>query len=230
MNKLNEIISAIKKPLSFASRHQFANLDTVKKLEYHLHTLAEEALSLPLDTENKALFQKLLDCVDSFDSLNNEGKKERIENVLTLLSKIKGGETTDPCAWKRLSTPIQFVKGVGPRISELLGKKGIHTVGDALYFLPRRYEDRREIKKIAAITTSAIETVRGNILMLDVVPYMKGRKRIFEMAVSDGTGTVIAKWFHFNERYMKKRFSRGQQVIISGEVKLYRFQKEIHHP
>ncbi len=50
------------------------------------------------------------------------------------------------------------------------------------------------------------------------------------MAVSDGTGTIVAKWFRFNERYMKKRFKNGQQVMLSGEVKRYRLQKEIHHP
>ena len=46
---------------------------------------------------------------------------------------------------KELSTPIQFMKGVGPKLAGVLKKKGIETVEDALYFLPRKYEDRRSI-------------------------------------------------------------------------------------
>ncbi len=237
MKKLSEIISAIKKPLIFASRHQFANLDTVKELEYHINNLAVEALALPLKLEDKAIFNNILTCFEGFDALDNEHKKERIEGVFNLLSKEQEtvlsennlSDTETECAGvQQLSTPMQFIKGVGPRLSELLGKKGINTVGDALYFMPRKYEDRRKIKKISSITSSAIETIKGKIIMLDVVPYMRGRKRIFEMAVSDGTGTIVAKWFRFNERYMKKRFKNRKQVMLSGEVNQKKKKEEFH--
>jgi len=51
----------------------------------------------------------------------------------------------------RLLTPIQYVKGVGPKLAKLFEKKGILTVEDALYFLPRCYEDRSNLKKISEI-------------------------------------------------------------------------------
>jgi len=41
-----------------------------------------------------------------------------------------------------LSTSVQYVKGIGPRLAEVLGAKGIHTVDDLLHYLPFRYEDR----------------------------------------------------------------------------------------
>ncbi|KPJ57164.1 MAG: ATP-dependent DNA helicase RecG [Deltaproteobacteria bacterium DG_8] len=151
-------------------------------------------------------------------------KETKVDSDITVSDRVSFGGV------KQLSTPIQFIKGVGPKLSEVLGRKGICTVSDALYFLPRKYEDRREIKKISEIKSNTIETIKGTILTLDVVPYKGGRKRIFEMAVGDGTGTIIAKWFQFNERYMKKRFKKEQHVILSGELKRYLFQKEIHHP
>jgi len=46
-----------------------------------------------------------------------------------------------------LASPIQFVKGVGPKLASLFEKKGIRTIEDALYFLPRCYEDRRKLKR-----------------------------------------------------------------------------------
>jgi len=239
MDRLAEIITAIKKPLIFASKNQFGNLDTIKGLELHIKKLAEEALTLSLEQPLKVVFQNLLSQFNRFDSLDTSLKRRRIEDNLTILSKIQESiEAADLTVSdrvpsgevKKLSTPIQFIKGVGPRLSEILGRKGIHTVSDALYFLPRKYEDRREIRRISEIKSNTIETIKGTILTLDVVSYKGGRKRIFEMAVGDETGTIIAKWFQFNERYMKKRFKEGQQVILSGEVKRYLFQKEIHHP
>ena len=50
-----------------------------------------------------------------------------------------------------LSTPVQYVKGVGPRIAEMLAAKGIHTVGDLLYYLPFRYEDRLNPRGISEL-------------------------------------------------------------------------------
>jgi len=37
-----------------------------------------------------------------------------------------------------LSTPVKYVKGVGPRIADVLAGKGIYTVGDLLYFAVQR--------------------------------------------------------------------------------------------
>ncbi|HLW54405.1 MAG TPA: hypothetical protein VKW06_16330, partial [Candidatus Angelobacter sp.] len=50
-----------------------------------------------------------------------------------------------------LSTPVQYVKGVGPRIGEILATKGIHTVGDLLHYLPFRYEDRLNPRGISEL-------------------------------------------------------------------------------
>ena len=236
MNRLSEIISAIKNPLIFASKNQFANLDTIKGLELLISKLVKEALELPLDKQNKVVFQNLLANFYQFDSLDTKLKKVKIGESLTILSEVEEtpsftiNEKVPLGGIKKLSTSIQFIKGVGPRLSEILGRKSIRTVGDALYFLPRKYEDRRRIKKISETIPNIIETIKGRIIMLDAVPYRGGRKRIFEMAVGDGSGTVIAKWFQFNERYMKKKFKKGQHIILSGEVKQYHFQKEVHHP
>ncbi len=239
MEKIDKIISAIKKPLIFASKNQFDNLTAVKDLESHISKLAKEALTLSLEQQVRVVFQNLLTRFDSFDSLAINRKKERIEESLTILSQIQNDIAVASISssaevsfseGKKLSTPIQFIKGVGPKLSELLGKKGIQVVGDALYFLPRKYEDRRRMKKISEIIPHNIETVKGTLQMLGVVPYRGGKKRIFEIAVGDGSGILIAKWFQFNERYMRTRFKKGQQVILSGEVGHYRQQKEVHHP
>ena len=88
----------------------------------------------------------------------------------------------------RLLTPIQYVKGVGPKLAKLFEKKGILTVEDALYFLPRCYEDRRNLKKISEVKAGRKETGFGEILLSGVAFYQNKRKRVFEAVVGDGSG------------------------------------------
>jgi ATP-dependent DNA helicase RecG len=130
----------------------------------------------------------------------------------------------------RLLTPIQYVKGVGPKLAKLFEKKGIRTVEDALYFLPRCYEDRRNLKNISELKTGRKETGFGEILLSGVAFYQNKRKRVFEVVVGDGSGVITLKWFHGNERYLKDRFKKGLRLIFSGEVRWFNYQKEIHHP
>jgi ATP-dependent DNA helicase RecG len=130
----------------------------------------------------------------------------------------------------RLLTPIQYVKGVGPNLAKLFEKKGILTVEDALYFLPRCYEDRSNLKKISELKAGRKETGLGEILLSGVAFYQNRKKRVFEAVVGDGSGTITLKWFHGNERYLRERFKKGRQLIFSGEVRWFNYQREIHHP
>ena len=130
----------------------------------------------------------------------------------------------------RLLTPIQYVKGVGPKLAKLFEKKGILTVEDALYFLPRCYEDRRNLKKISELKAGRKETGFGEILLSGVAFYQNKKKRVFEVVVGDGSGTTTLKWFHGNERYLRERFKKGRQLIFSGDVKWFNSEREIYHP
>ena len=242
MRKLEDIVAALYKPINYISKNSFANLDIVKGLENSIISLAKEALSLTLDSEKSGLIQEVVRSFTGFDSLDSSLKKARILDSLRLIERIKGdsrlpqshgGEVSSVEFLekiKELSAPIQFIKGVGPKLSIILKKKGIETVEDALYFIPRKYEDRRNIKLISKLEEGKTETVLGEILILGAVSYKRSRKRIFEMVVGDRSGTITAKWFTYNNSYITNRFRKGQKVILSGEIKLYRLQKEIHHP
>ena len=62
-----------------------------------------------------------------------------------------------------LATPLETIRGVGPRVLEKLAKLGLHTVEDALYCLPFRYEDRRQLKKIAQLLPGTEQVFAGEI-------------------------------------------------------------------
>lgn len=112
---------------------------------------------------------------------------------------------------------IQFSKGVGPQRTELFARIGIKTIKDAFYYLPHRYENRSNLKKIGEILIGRNETVRGRIVSAQLIKPRKSRLNIFELTIHDGTGFLKGKWF--NQPYMKKNLKIGQEIILSGYVK-----------
>jgi ATP-dependent DNA helicase RecG len=238
--ELEEILAAIEKPFQFASGHDFAHLKTLKGLEPYMIRWLDKGAALDLSPRRKDLLQRSRVLVRGFDGMDLPVKKARVLEIQKILQDLKcEDEAPLPCqAWptqeefhqsrKELQTSIQFIKGVGPRLAEILKKKNILTVEDALYFFPRLYQDRRQIKTISQLAVGKVETVMGTVQSAEMSYYRK--RRTFELVIGDETGTLMAKWFNFNPRFMKGRFKKGMRLILFGEVKLYQFQKEIHHP
>jgi ATP-dependent DNA helicase RecG len=113
-----------------------------------------------------------------------------------------------------LDTPIQFVKGVGPRVAEKLKEKDILVVEDLLYHLPFRYEDRLNPRPLNELvpgeTASVIAEVRGTALL------RTKRMPIFEMTVGQGPASMKCMWFHGT--YLKDKFLPGQMLALYGKV------------
>jgi ATP-dependent DNA helicase RecG len=130
---------------------------------------------------------------------------------------------------KNLETPLQYIKGVGPKLAETLARLNITTVEDALYLLPNRYEDRRDLRKIEALRPGSLEVFCGTILSAGS-QRTKGGKLFFEVIIGDEGGSITCKWFHCNARYMTNTWRVGRKGIFSGEVNRFGFQLEVHHP
>lgn len=239
-NQFSQIISTLLKPLTFASKNNFAHAGSVRDMEGLVKSLCRKAVSLSLSHSEAEMTREIQDAFDGFDSLAIEEKRERIEKALEI---IKGVGIQPPpvrvfaenysldeinIRVSKLSTQLKQIKGIGPKLAEVFRKKGLDTVEDVLYWLPIRYEDRRTIKKISQLQPGAKEVASGEIMALGEVFY--GRRRVFEIAISDGGGHMRLKWFHYRLPYMKKRYAAGQRVIVFGEITSFNGQKEIIHP
>jgi len=128
-----------------------------------------------------------------------------------------------------IQMPVRFVKGVGPRIAELLAAKGIHTAQDLLYTIPSRYLDRRQLVTISELEPGLDYTVAGKVVACGVAYAGRGR-RIFQVALSDGTGLMKVKWFRFNGKYFNSTFKAGVSVLLSGRVTRFRNELQMIHP
>ena len=68
-----------------------------------------------------------------------------------------------PEAIHPLATALRFIKGTGPQRAKLLANLGLHTVEDALYYLPTRHEDRSQLTPLRSLKPSDVTTVSGTI-------------------------------------------------------------------
>jgi len=223
---LNAVLERLKKPLSFASRDDFAHLKSLTDLEAFVRAQIETLQRMGGDAGECAELAALF---AGFDSSTPDQKKARIRNAITLIDTF-GRKAVRPLraaatgqgagaesANLRLDTPVQYCKGIGPKRSELLKKLGVTTVEEALSYLPWRYEDRGNLKKISRLAYGTYETVAGDVVSAEVVQTRRQRVRVFELVITDGSGVLVGSWF--NQPFMKKTFRQGQKVILSGIVK-----------
>ncbi len=113
-----------------------------------------------------------------------------------------------------LSTPVQFLKGIGPRLAEVLGAKGIKTVDDLLHYLPFRYEDRLNPRSVAELRAGEMATVIAEVRNSGL--FRTRRMPIFQLTVGDGRSKLKCLWF--NATYLQDRFQPGQMIALYGKV------------
>src|SRR5436853_3782509 len=113
-----------------------------------------------------------------------------------------------------LDTPVQYVKGIGPRLAEILAGKGIHTVDDLLHYLPFRYEDRLNPRSINELRAGEMATVVAEVRTSGL--FRTRRMPIFQMTAGQGRTRLRCIWF--NASYLRDRFKPGQMVALYGKV------------
>ncbi len=113
-----------------------------------------------------------------------------------------------------LATPVKYVKGIGPRIAEVLAAKGIHTVDDLLHYLPFRYEDRLNPRGINELRPGEMASVIGEVRNSGL--FRTRRMPIFQLTIGQGRSRLRCLWFH--GAYLQDKFKPGQMVALYGKV------------
>ena len=115
-----------------------------------------------------------------------------------------------------LHTPVQYLKGVGPRRAGELAAAGVQTVEDLLLTLPRRYEDRARLQPIGALRSGEVTSVSGEVLSCGLRNTRRPGFRIFEMVVQDTSGRVRAAFP--NQDFLQDVFDAHRRVVLHGRV------------
>ena len=122
--------------------------------------------------------------------------------------------------------PVTVLKGVGPAIAKRLQRLNIRTVQDVLFHLPARYEDRTRITPMGAVQAGQQLVVQGEV---DLAEVRFGRRRSLLVRISDGTGSLTLRFFHFNAS-QQAGFTRGRGIRCYGEARGGPASLEMIHP
>lgn len=127
--------------------------------------------------------------------------------------------TTDP-------SDLKSLRGVGPQLAGRLENLGIHRVEDLLFHLPLRYEDRTRLQAIGALQPGQPALIEGQIEHSAII---RGRRGMLVVVVSDGTGRIHLRFFHFRA-HQKQQLSRGTAIRCFGAVRAGYQGLEMVHP
>jgi ATP-dependent DNA helicase RecG len=118
-----------------------------------------------------------------------------------------------------LDAKLTVLQGVGPKNAETFAKLGMYTLGDMLYYFPRRYDDYSQLKPIKDLFYSEQVTVIGTIQSVHTRQVRGGKASIVEVIISDGTGGL--RLSYFNQPWLANRFKQGNAISVSGKVDQY---------
>ena len=115
-----------------------------------------------------------------------------------------------------LDTSVQYLKGVGPKMYELLNKLSIYTVKDLLEYYPRVYEDRTKVTPISDFQKDQNVLFLGTLIKPVTMVYAKKKKILSTVVVDDSGAIAMLTWF--NQVYIKDRIKEGGTYLFYGKV------------
>lgn len=125
-----------------------------------------------------------------------------------------------------LNDPITALAGVGPNLQQKLARLGIQLVQDLLFHLPYRYIDRTRLTPIGGLRPGTDAYVQGEIELAQI---KYGRRRSLLCRISDGTGSVILRFFYFTKQ-QQQALQQGRTLRCYGQVRRGPASLEIVHP
>jgi len=187
-------------------------------------------ISLPadVDKETDKPQQHLIDDGDETDNQLEDDFYEPVEEPPSPQPPVRqsiGEYAGEPAA---LAAPVTVLQGVGPRLGATLGRLSISTLGDMLYYFPRRYDDYSKLTPINRLRYGEEVTVIGTVKSISTRPLRSGRMQMVEAIVTDGTAALRVYWF--NQVWIAKRLRNGMPISLSGKIDQYLGRMVLNNP
>ena len=120
---------------------------------------------------------------------------------------------------RNTQTPLQYIKGVGPKRAEALANLGIHDIKDLFSYFPRGYLDRSQIVRIADlknyIDKDEAVTIFAEVYRQEARRTRRSNKLIFMLTVKDESGFLTCVWFE-GFYWLKDAFEVGELIALSS--------------
>jgi ATP-dependent DNA helicase RecG len=135
---------------------------------------------------------------------------------------------SSPTAGQGLDAPLTVISGIGPRHAQTLRNLGLNTLGDLLYYFPRRYDDYSQFKPINRLEYGDELTILATIQSTSNRSLRGGKMQISEAVVTDGTDFLRVNWF--NQPWVLNRLHNGDQIVLSGKIDMYLGRLVMNNP
>lgn len=128
-----------------------------------------------------------------------------------------------------LKTPIEYLKGVGPKRADVFRKEfNINTFEDLLHYYPYRHVDKSQIHKVADIAEDgSYIQLRGRISNVQIVGQQRGKRLTAQF--SDDTGSIDLVWFN-GIKWVQEMLVGRKEFIIFGKPTLFNGRWNLTHP
>lgn len=114
------------------------------------------------------------------------------------------------------------LKSLTMKETEKIRNLNIKTLHDLLYYFPRAYDDRTNIKKIEELRGDEYVVLKVQFLAIST-PYIPSKLKMTKARATDGTGVIDVVWFQMP--YLAKSLKIGEDYILIGHIKRgYNFQ------
>ncbi len=124
----------------------------------------------------------------------------------------------------RLDSEVKYVKGVGPKRSELLKSRNIRSVEDLLLHIPRAYQDRANFVRLDSLKVGQETAIQAKVYRSRVIP-TKTRGSVLDVILTDGSSFVHAKWFHGGHLQQNRVFTAGRSLVLFGRVEFDNYER-----
>lgn len=185
-----------------------------------------------------SIYNELIKFEEYFRGIDSKSMEQKKEILLKLHFLYKGPffEFNNDDLRKMgdfLGSEIGNYKWLGDKIIKKLVERGLKTYRDILFFLPYKYVDKRFMIKISELRPGMKAYFKGRVLEVSNWSnrgFLNPKGDGLIAKVSDGTGVIILKWFNRPPVFIKNLLKNDQDLVIFGNVEVFRGQKEIHHP
>ncbi|MBY0405793.1 MAG: hypothetical protein K2X66_17960, partial [Cyanobacteria bacterium] len=227
----------LKQAIAYEVKHRYSNVQGRQKAfsQYVFETLK---LLNRWEMGEPGQRAQLLQKFELYGNMDLSSRRQALDLMEGFLGQILGTSSGGEASSRKKTTAsvhtvfnksvdqmeIQYLRGVGPRLAQLLGQVGVVTVENLLYYFPRRYLDYNNRVKIRDLEEGQDVTVIASIQSVSAYQAQNKNISILNLTVADETGQMGISWFYAKsnraqlESY-KSRFSKGSDVMLSGKVK-----------
>ncbi len=170
-------------------------------------------------------WQVLLEHFERYPMDTLPRRKQSLERLVSVIKTETGVQAAEQKTDKlTLKSDVMYLKGIGPKIAYILNKLGIYTVGDLLYYFPRKHVDYSTRTKIRDLEPGETTTIFGTIRSVEAFT-TKNNLGVVKVKIVDGSGSLNLNFFSsksnkYTLERMKSQFPKGSGIMVSGTVKI----------